>query len=196
VLVIAIAFFAWDEYAQRNRWDAAVMTADFVGARYGTSLNVLGHWVDGGPMVWLFGFGNSGSFHREVNNYYPEVVPSEVLGELGLVGFAVYLAVVVFTFAEIRRVYRLVKPYDFERGLFASLAAIFVFELLQTLKGGSLLTNTSFFIFAIVLMRYGAYITRQVQAAEQERLLQPAEEERASAVGMPGYGYWPEGARA
>jgi hypothetical protein len=171
------------------------MVADMVGPRFGTSLNVLQRCAEGGPIVWLIGFGNSGSFNKEVNGWYPEVVPAEVLGELGLFGFGIYVAIVAITLAQIPRVYRLVKPYDYERGLFSSLAAIFVFELLQTLKGGSLLTNTSFFIFAILLTRYCAYITRQVQAIEQENLMQPVADEHEQGL-APGYGYWPEPARA
>jgi hypothetical protein len=196
LMLALIALWAWEQYANRNRWEAAGMIREMLGPRFGASMNVLNRWAEGGPVVWLFGFGNSGSFNREVNGWYPEVVPAEVFGELGLFGFAIYASIVAITFAQIPRVYRLVKPYDYERGLFASLAAIFVFELLQTFKGGSLLTNTSFFIFAILLTRYCAFITQQVQAIEQEGLVQPVEEEQATALGVPGYGYWPEGARA
>jgi hypothetical protein len=192
-LLVAIAAWAYDQYAHRGRWDPAAMLADLAGPRLGTSMNVLRTWIDGGPIVWLFGFGNSGSFNREVNGYYPEVVPSEILGEEGLLGFALYLAIVGITLAQIPRIYRLVRPYAYERGLFAALSAMFVFELLQTFKGGSLLSNTGCFIFAILLTRFGVYVTREVQTAEQDRLLRPPEEEPPFS---PGYGYWPEGARA
>jgi hypothetical protein len=195
IVLLVIAGWAWDQYAHRHRWDAARMTADMLGPRFGTSMNVVNRWADGGPVVWLFGFGNSGSFNKEVNGWYPEVLPAEVFGELGLVGFSMYVAIVGITLSQIPRVYRMVKPYEYERGVFAALAGIVVFEMLQTFKGGSLLTNTVFFIMAILLVRYCAYITRQVQAIEQEQLLQPVEEEQAQAL-APGYSYWPEGARA
>ena len=193
ILMVAIAYWAYDTFASKGRWTLGTMAADVTQVRFVTARAVLTAWIDAGPMSWLLGLGNSGSFHREVNNYYPEVVPVEVLGEEGLLGFALYLAIVGITFAQIPRIYRLVKPYAYERGLVAALAAIFVFELLQTFKGGSLLSNTGCFIFAILLSRFGAYVTREVQAAEHEHLLAGPDEEHQLA---PGYGYWPEGARA
>jgi hypothetical protein len=192
LLIAVIALWAWEQYAHRDRWDAAAMLADLMGPRIATSAKVLQYWVDGGPLVWLIGFGSTGSFNLEVNGYYPEVVPVEILGELGLAGIALWLTVVGLTLREIPRIYRLVRPYRFERGVFCALAAIFVFELLQTFKGGSLLSNTACFVFAILVSRFGAFVTGEVHAAEQERLLQPQEEQGL----LPGYGYWPEGARA
>jgi hypothetical protein len=193
VLILAIAAWAFDQYATSGRWNPATIATEGFGVRYGTSAAVLTSWIDRGPMVWLFGYGNSGSFSREVNNFYPEVVPIELLGEEGVVGLVLWLAIVGISLAQITRVYRLVRPYAYERGIFSALAAIYVFELLLTLKGGSLLTNTSCFIFAIILSRYGAYVTREVQASEQDRLMQPVEEEQQL---VPAYGYWPAGAGA
>jgi hypothetical protein len=193
ILILSIAYWAFEQYAEGGRWDFTAMGADMASSRLGTTIAVLTAWVDGGPLVWLAGYGNSGSFLREINSYYPEVVPSEVLAEEGLLGFALYLAIVGITLSQIPRVYRVVREHRFERGLFAALSAMFVFELLQTFKGGSLISNTGCFIFAIILSRFGAYVTREMEAAQQERLLQPPADDYQPA---PGYGYWPEGATA
>jgi hypothetical protein len=192
-VILAVVLWAFDQYATTHRWHLDSMVADATKARLWTSGRVLGAWVDGGLMVWLFGYGNSGSFSRLVHGFYPEVMPVEILCEEGLVGLALWGAIIGISLAQIPRVYRLVRPYEYERGLFAALAAIFVFELVQTFKGGSLLTNTSSFIFAILLSRYCAYLTREIQAVEEDRLLQPAAEEQQL---VPAYGYWSGGARA
>lgn len=98
----------------------------------------------------VFGIGNSGSFSPSIAGFYPHNVPLEILGEEGLVGFAVYVTllarVVLAGFRGVRRAGGDLR----QRGLLAVTLGCFLFSLIVTLKQGNAVDSVSFFMFSVL----------------------------------------------
>ena len=100
------------------------------------------------PSAMLFGLGSSASWSRSVLSGYSHVVPLEILGELGLVGF-VFFSISVLTLFLQAFTGNHRKQLD-QRALsnFAALFACWVFSLLLSCKQGTLLFSTGIFLYA------------------------------------------------
>jgi hypothetical protein len=133
------------------RWSGALATHDAVG-RWHMALQLLGAWSHSGVKI-LLGLGNSASFDPTVVGYYPHNVPLEVLGEEGLIGFALYLYVLWLAGSGLLRAWKRVANQPEMRGLLAALGAAFTFTFLISLKEGNMVGSVYFFLFAIVLGR-------------------------------------------
>lgn len=100
------------------------------------------------PSAILFGLGSSASWSRSLISGYTHVVPIEILGELGLVGFVFFcIAVLSLYLQAFTGNHR--KQLD-QRVLnnFAALVACWVFSLLISCKQGSLIYSTGLFMYA------------------------------------------------
>src|SRR5882757_8910988 len=77
-------------HADDSRWDKAGAEQAAAG-RLTMSLALLSKWSES-PGTVIFGLGNSASFDPAIVGYYPHNVPAETLGEEGLIGFGLYVA--------------------------------------------------------------------------------------------------------
>lgn len=159
-MLLTLASFAFDQYADMKRWDVNEMVSVYEGGRINQAWILIQAWLAGGAGRWLLGLGNSAAFAPSLLGMYPHFVPGEVLAEEGLIGFGLYLLVLVSGVRAFRRAYALVWQDPGERGRLATLGALCLFEFILTLKQGSLLGSTGFFTFVIVLGRYEVALTR------------------------------------
>jgi len=150
-LMIVLTNWAIDDFwSGQVRWSQEQLSADF-GSRFTQSLELLHHWWNGGLGNLIFGLGNSASFDPKIIGGYPHIVPLEVLGEEGLLGFGLYLAMLVLSARCIIRILRETKDQPDSRGFFVAICAMYVFSFILTLKEGSLLGSTEFFMFTILI---------------------------------------------
>ncbi len=154
VVVLGIFVFLFDSrgLAQTDRWNTSEMVTVYSGSRLGTAGQLLAAWWDEGPIAWVIGLGSSASFDSQIVGFYPHVVLLEVLGELGIIGFTLLVLLTGITF------YNAYKLATFSqdpqvRGLAASLAALFMFEVILSFKQGSLLGTPMAFGFAMLIGR-------------------------------------------
>lgn len=138
---------------QGKRWDYDTFVATYQGTRLNTALQVLGHWIDAGPITWLIGMGWSASYDPFVLGAYPHLVMGEVLAELGVVGFVLLWFIPVLGFGYAYRLNRLVRDDPESRGLVAAMAGLLLFDIILSFKQGNLIGNGPAFGFAIVLGR-------------------------------------------
>ena len=105
-------------------------------------------WSAGGPEVLIFGLGSSASWSQELVQFYPHVVPLEVLGELGFVGFALFSWIVLSLFMKAYS--GQVKSQLPQQTLndYSALFGCFVFALLISCKQGTLIYSTDLFMYA------------------------------------------------
>jgi hypothetical protein len=102
----------------------------------------------------LFGLGNSASFSPRIIGFYSHVVPVEILCELGVVGFSLFIAIVFLTIRAIIRFIRMISQLSASadtRRVVASLAALAFIELLLSFKEGSLIRDVNLFLFPILI---------------------------------------------
>jgi hypothetical protein len=153
VLAAYLAFTELSQFfysTQNSRW-----TVEGVENAYGGRMAMAGalldrYWSEG-PLAIMFGLGTSASFAPDIVGFYPHVVPVEILGELGLVGAALFLVIVWRTTSLTLRIFDTQDPKSEDRRITTVVAALFTFELLLSMKEGSLLRGINVFLFAILL---------------------------------------------
>lgn len=99
----------------------------------------------------IFGLGNSSAF--KVVGFYPHITGLEVIAEEGIVGAAIYFAILFVAGRSIVRINKQEDPTGYKRNALAILSGLFVFELVLSWKQGSLLGSVYVFGYAIALAR-------------------------------------------
>jgi hypothetical protein len=165
VVVVALnyafsMFSAGHEDAQR--WSQSTNTAD-AAVRLEMVSKLLGAASQSGGTL-LFGLGNSASWDPDLNGIYPHNVPMEVLGEEGIVGFVLYLAICVSAMSALIRA--LLSSNERDRPVIAASGAGFLFFLLLSLKQGNMIGSVEFFMYSILVVRLSGAVTRARQAPD------------------------------
>ena len=106
-------------------------------------------WVEGDLMTLIFGLGSSASWSPDIVGFYPHVIPLEILGELGFLGFILFSLVVMSLFLKAYSGKQKRELGNQELTDFSALFACFVFALLISCKQGTL-------IYSMHLMMYAA----------------------------------------
>jgi hypothetical protein len=174
VLLIALGYAAtlgleWLE-GDIRRWDPEQALADVEG-REVLATTLLDAWrADAAAIV--FGLGNSASF--ALFGIYPHMVPAEVLGEAGLIGFALFCAIF---FCSVRAGFRALRrdvASAAARPVIAALYGGLVFHFIICLKQGSLLANPMLFLHASLLARAANAALRESAEARRAEESRPA----------------------
>ncbi len=158
-----------------TRWDSNKLGHDLSG-RLDNAILLLDHWSRS-PWTILFGLGNSASYDPRIIGIYPHIVPLEVLGEEGVIGFVLFIALIAMTFRSLIRTRLLILDNTQERGTLAALGAMFVFELLLSLKQGSMAGSIFLFAFAIMIGKYQELIRRGAHEESTAVALSPLRKE-------------------
>lgn len=165
---VVIAYFGAISYmksdptlqATAGRWSIDRLTEDY-GGRSIRVLRIeamLEAWMDS-PGTMLVGLGNSASYDPNITDCtspigcYPHNLPIEILTEEGLIGLGLYLALILYVGIAALRAISDSSVDDEHKGALKVLFAFMIFELILSLKQGSLLGNWRFFLFAILLDR-------------------------------------------
>ncbi|MCA9184209.1 MAG: O-antigen ligase family protein, partial [Planctomycetales bacterium] len=141
LLFFAVASLSFGYFADAGRWNLDLIGKDYSETRVEMSKKVLMYWVSSSPVHWLLGLGSSASFDHRVAGFYPHVVPVEILGELGVVGFVLFVSINVMAWRSLYRMFVLTGDSPEERGVVACMAALLLFELLLLFKQGSFLDH-------------------------------------------------------
>ncbi|MGI9508879.1 MAG: O-antigen ligase family protein [Geminicoccaceae bacterium] len=146
--------------ATAGRWAFDRLTEDY-GGRSIRVLRIeamLDAWKES-PGTMLVGLGNSASYDPNITECtspvgcYPHNLWIEILTEEGLIGFSLYLALVLYVGIFAVRAISDPSVDPDRKGALKVLFAFMIFELILSLKQGSLLGNWRFFLFAILLDR-------------------------------------------
>lgn len=182
VFLIVLGYLTYDVFAPAGgaRWETTKIEHDMF-VRWSAVERLLAAWFSS-PLTLIFGLGSSASYDPRIIGFYSHVVPLEILGELGVVGFTLFVVIIVRCIVGTIRCIRRVRDNPQQRGILATLSALFVFTFLLSFKQGSLLTSSYVFAFAILLDRY-----RSILIAETGDNM-PA---RASSGAVPRYRAFP-----
>lgn len=134
-----------DRWSQRDATGAA-------SERWQLSAQLLSHWAES-PIGMVFGLGNSASYDPDIIGGYPHDVPAEILGEEGVLGLSIYLAINWLALKGFLRALHETKGDPQLRRLLAVAGANYIFSLITTLKEGNMAASAEYFMAAILLAR-------------------------------------------
>lgn len=140
---------------EADRFDASRAVQDYQG-RIDIARALFDAYMRSDVLGLLFGLGTSAAFSRDIVGFYPHIVPIEILCELGIVGFGLFLAILVWTAVAIIRSLRIYQGFDPSRSglrVIAALTALFICEVLLSFKEGSLLRDSNLFLFPLLIER-------------------------------------------
>jgi O-antigen ligase len=121
------------------------------GARFQRSSHILDHWFKTvGTM--LFGLGSSAS--GDLIGIYTHMVPVDILSEEGIVGFLIYVGIILTCVKDGLRSFSLVRYNPAQRARFAILAGLFAYYFLLSLKQGTMLGSSLLFMVAILIGKH------------------------------------------
>ena len=156
IVFLVIAYLAQTFYemtqTQDTRWTVDEMNQDIEG-RFYASLSLLNHWVDGGTFSWLFGLGNTASFEPAIVGYYPHCVPVEILGEEGVIGFGMFLAINFLTINRVWQSFKYTKFNFHDRNPLVLFSSFYLYTLLLSMKSGALFGSSTMLLFPILVER-------------------------------------------
>jgi hypothetical protein len=124
--------------------------------RVRTAVLMVESFVDGGPIIWLFGSGAASSW--KILGTYPHNVFAEVLYEEGAIGFMLLVFFTSYTFRNYFIVKRKSDCDDDTFSIYTATVALFLLHFILALKQGSLYSSQDFFAHGIVADRIGSYI--------------------------------------
>ncbi len=163
LLIVGLGWWATSLVdVDKARWLGTENAADAVEGR----LQMAGVVLDAAlahPLTMLIGLGNSSSFR--LLGIYPHIAIAEVLAEEGLPGISLYLAILIYSVASIRRAASALVDDPARRVTLGVLTGVFVYELVLSWKQGSLLGSPYVFCYAIVLGRVALALAPGLQRA-------------------------------
>lgn len=140
ILIMGAGIIMVDQLGWSKRWDYQQLVDDQF-ARIDMLTFMLNQNYKAGPFYWLLGVGSSASF--KFFGGYPHNTLGETLAEEGLIGFLLLCAMLVISF---RQGYSMVKSHALSRRTRVNVSiivAIFTFDLILSMKEGSLLTSST-----------------------------------------------------
>jgi len=176
ILKLALGtYWVYEADSTESRWDEQAMRRDVLDRLHQAGI-LLTHWLKD-PATMLLGLGNSASFDPRIIGFYPHITVLEILGEEGLVGFALLLLILYRSVRSAVTSLRITQRGSAERACVAILVSMLTFTFILSCKEGSLLATPDMFMFAIILGKMELYLRR----AEQDELpeIETPEEEQA-----------------
>jgi O-antigen ligase len=150
LLVISSFVVTNESKFNQNRFDQDDMESSTMVRLDMCSRLIQSAWAK--PLPMIFGLGNSASFHHEVVGFYPHMIAIEILGEEGLLGFVLFLGLLVCSGVVIVRLLLMDLPPQT-----ASVCAVFIgillLHLIISCKQGSLVTSPSLWSAFLMLER-------------------------------------------
>jgi len=167
-------------WGEGTRYSSEGMSTDYL-KRMDKVARLFAAWIQD-PSAIIFGLGNSSSYDLSINGSYPHFVPVEILCEEGILGALVYLWILLIVARDAIFVLRRRGMKRDESAGFAILVAIIAYLFLISLKQGSLIGTSTFFMTVIIFLRTVALTRRKDRARLREAAPEPAQERRDSYI--------------
>ena len=162
-----IVYFSYESIVSA-RWNLDYMVEEYSQSRLATSGLLMKYWITSSPFAWFFGIGTAGSFDERVIGFYPHIIPIEILGETGFIGFAIYATTLYLAVKAWLNMMSIHADNPEKRGMVSALGAMYAFTFLLSLKQGNFLGSVNFGLFSIMLYQFEAISVRN-QAKERKK---------------------------
>lgn len=155
-----------DLYVQHSgRWRVEEMGAVVVEGRFTMVADVLRIWASSPAPRWFMGLGSVACHAPDILRRYPHNIPVEILVEEGLIGLTLFCMIVAVSARAFFRSYALVKNDRIALGVLTTIAGLFCYRLVLSLKTGNFLSSTDLMLYAMLLGKYDLFARRQASVA-------------------------------
>ena len=152
--VLAIVVSALESNSLR-RWGDSDIRRDVEG-RVNLVQNLLIAWSNGGIRTIFFGLGSASGF--ATSGFYVHNLPVEILGELGLAGAILFLAIYFQVAIKSATILKKLKHYPDTRQEVIAILGLFVSSAVISLKQGALFSWPHLFFFAILISQLEQHV--------------------------------------
>jgi len=164
-LIALTSYYAFDmAVTHSSRWKIGQM-ADDMNVRWNMAQILLSAWINS-PLAIIFGLGNSASISGDLIGAYPHIVLLEILGEEGIIGFVLFLAVILLSVRQAMRLNTLTILSKDVRRAYAASFGCFLFTLFLSFKQGSLINSPMIFFFAAISEKYFCLVKLNLYSKE------------------------------
>jgi hypothetical protein len=146
--VAVFLVFSVLDLGEVNRWRDSSIESGFYG-RWEMITALLDKWSRAEAVYVIGGLGSGSSF--EISGWYVHNLPAEILGELGLVGAALFGTIYFMTIRNCLRIIAKLDHYPEMRSEVVAAVALFAFATIISQKQGTLSSWPHLFFFAIVI---------------------------------------------
>lgn len=148
--------------------------------RFDMATSLLEATYKAGPAAILFGLGNSSSYFYV--GFYPHIVPLEVIAEEGIIGSLLFAIFIIGVFRNFRST--LSDRTCLVRSEACLFAGLFTFELLLSLKQGSLIGQQQLFCFGLCSFIVLPLISDNLRNARRREVLRRRSRRISAANGL------------
>jgi hypothetical protein len=155
---------------QEGRFDADRAVGDYE-ERIAAASRLLDAYLSSGVLTLLFGLGSSASFSPGIVGFYVHIVPVEILCELGVVGFILFVTALGLAVRALVRLAFIISSPQISpatRRAVACLSAFALIELLLSFKQGSVVRDVNLFLFPILIEGMLASVTATLKRTAYE----------------------------
>lgn len=136
---------------EEQRWSASEFGSG-ADVRFANILLLLGEYF-ASPLRWITGLGFLSYSYLDPVQEYSHCLSADMLGELGLVGFSLYGAILVLSIRQIIRVFSSVAQDERRRNGLGCLVGILTYQMLLANKQGNLVGSSLLICFILILAR-------------------------------------------
>ena len=151
IVVVAVQFFITKNNA--DRWSLETLAS--AGGRGDIVADCIASWLNN-PSTWVFGQGSGSFMTLGTGHAYPHNHGIELLMELGLVGFGLYLLMIGYLVWYGRALFKTYRDDKEMRPIVALLIGVCLFVFVISLKQGSVHNAGNVFFWYLILGRLGA----------------------------------------
>jgi len=147
-VLIGLTYMISNSEEISTRWQSDSLREGTVG-RFNGGVSLVQIAATEGPLRMLFGIGNCGSF--SVLGWYPHMVPLEILGEEGMIGFFLFSMFVFYAFSDGYKALQTKFANSADRVNIGLMLSLFTFEIILACKQGCLLLSPGAGMFCMGL---------------------------------------------
>ncbi|MEM9421586.1 MAG: hypothetical protein AAF986_03615 [Pseudomonadota bacterium] len=156
IFLVPVLYVVVEVTQSKERFNLTTLHETYQSSRLVFAEDALDFWSSQGPIAFFVGIGSSGCTSPQVLGTYPHLVAVEVLVELGLIGFALWLtALILGALAAIRLLRKFIDD-PVSRSVLAAIIGLTLFNFALTFKQGTVFTNVELWMCIIILSRLDA----------------------------------------
>lgn len=148
-----VIWWGMQQVVGNERWQVGEMAGNYDSTRLGMAAHLTEYWLSSGPLAWVFGIGNTSSASSEVLGIHPHIVPLEILAEEGIIGLALFAAVMYWCGKSFYQCYMRVRKDARSRSALCLIACLLVYNLMLSMKQGTFLESQYLLMFSVMLLK-------------------------------------------